>query len=133
MSTMTHMQVDTMIGDLISTAILCKMESSELYRQFGELPVFSKYNGKGKHKHPHWLRMYAKGYFAANRNMIYRDYLEFCYVDSEGVFYSTHPDSQHRKTEEWYKAGKGSNLGKLPSGHYWKGTKKPWFVGGENN
>lgn len=128
MSNLTHLQIETMLNSLFATATICKVTSEEFTRRYQALPVFAKYKS-GRSKHPHYMQMFAKGYFFALRNRIYQEYLEFCYVDGSGVMYSTHRQSSHRSTEEWYQAGQGSELAKLPSGHYWKGSDKLWFSG----
>ncbi len=45
-----------------------------------------------------------------------------------GILFSTHKQSTHRLTEEFYSAGKGAELGGLPNGIYWRGSDKPYFV-----
>ena len=52
--------------------------------------------------------------------------MEFAIGTRRVTLFSTHRDSTHRKTEEFYSAGKGSELGKLESAHVWKGTDKPY-------
>lgn len=52
-------------------------------------------------------------------------------LDASGVLFSTHRDSTHRKTEEFYAANRGCELPKLEGAHVWKGTASnytPWRV-----
>jgi hypothetical protein len=112
-------------------ARVCRMDSkaaldhltryvlSEVNRTTGKVrprPVYS-YHMKG----------FVSGYCRAWDNARYRNDLEFCYLQN-GILFSTHKDSIHRKTEEFYAAGKGCELGDLPSGHYWKFSDKPFFI-----
>lgn len=75
---------------------------------------------------PQHVRSYVHGYAVALWDALYRYDLEFCYLGTDGVLYSTHKDSVHRKTEEFYARNEGHLLGQLPGNHYWKGTDKLW-------
>lgn len=80
-------------------------------------------------------RTFARGYLRALMDALWSD-VEFCYRDAQGVLYSTHSDSTHRKTEEFYQSGRGSELAALECAHVWKGTDKPftaWSVIGANS
>lgn len=77
---------------------------------------------------PAWVRGYVDGYDKALFDANWQ-YLEFCYaqiIDGETVLFSTHKDSTHRKTEEFYNSGRGHELSTLEGRHYWKGTNRPF-------
>jgi len=80
----------------------------------------------GSRRYSEYEAHYANGYIAARQDDIWQLYTEFCYRDSAGVLYSTHRESTHRKTEEFYAAGRGAELAKLEGSHVWKGTDKPF-------
>jgi hypothetical protein len=93
---------------------------SESSRKHGRRSVYSTY-----------VQGFVQGLVRARSNDLYHDHLEFCYVGADGVLYSTHRQSTHRSTEEFYVAGRGHVLPTLPHGHFWKGTDKPFFMSGE--
>lgn len=75
-------------------------------------------------------RYEVAGYIAARYDDIWQ-HVEFCYRDASGVLFSTHRDSTHRKTAEFYAANRGCELSKLEGAHVWKGTASnytPWRV-----
>lgn len=77
-------------------------------------------------------KTYASGYIRALLDALWSE-VEFCYRDASGVLYSTHKDTPHRKTEEFYSSGRGCELGNMEGAHVWKGTDKPftaWSVVG---
>ena len=75
-----------------------------------------------------FMHGYVTGLMDCEMAALYRYHLEFGYVDSDGVIYSTHADSTHRKTEEFISTDRGSLLGEMPRCHFWKGTDKPFGV-----
>lgn len=111
--------------DLYSTVAICKMQSDhendlvrdrirvELNRKHGKRAVYSAY-----------VHGYIAGLMEMHRAAIWSK-VEFCYVEN-GVLFSTHRDSTHRSTEEFYSAGRGCEFGNLPCAHFWKGTDKPY-------
>lgn len=120
----------TRVNDVYHMVTLCKMEqsaeleyvqthiSAELARKWGTRRVYSVY-----------LQGYVQGLIDAKRERITRELTEFCYVQN-GILFSTHKQSSHRLTDEFYSADKGSELGNLPNGIYWRGSDKPYFVKG---
>lgn len=86
---------------------------AELKRMHGKRRVY-----------PAFVQGYVFGLLAAHRAAQWSK-MEFCYVEN-GVLFSTHRESVHRNTEEFYASGRGSELGKLPCAHFWKGTDKPF-------
>ena len=87
----------------------------EMGRKHGKRAVYSNY-----------LRGYVQGLTDLRRDMLYRAHLEFCYVGADGTRYSTRKGAA-RTTEEFFTAGKGSELGKLPNGHFWIKTGRPFY------
>lgn len=122
---------ETRVGDTYHMIELCMMPSaqmneylrsridSELSRKHGTRPVYSQYE-----------QGFVKGLCRARDNRIQRDMMEYCYI-KDGVLYSTHRFTTHRSTEEFYQSGRGCELADLPSGFFWKGTDKPFFLSGE--
>ena len=122
------LQWQARVSEVYSMVTLCKMEQSaeldyvqkhirtELARKWGNRAVYSVY-----------LQGYVQGLIDAQRERITRELTEFCYVQN-GILFSTHKQSTHRLTEEFYSAGKGRELGNLPNGIYWRGSDKPYFV-----
>lgn len=127
---LTVREWQTRVDSTYHMVILCKMEQSaeldyvakhiraELARKWGKRAVYSVY-----------LHGYVQGLIDAKREYIARELTEFCYLQN-GILFSTHRDSTHRLTEEFYSAGKGCELGRLPNGLYWRGSDKPYFVKG---
>lgn len=99
-------------------AYRAKWIAAELNRKHGKRAVYSAY-----------VKGYVSGLEAAENARLYREFLEYCYLVG-GVLYSTHRDSTHRKTEEFYSRNAGHELGNAEAhGHYWKGSDKPFFLG----
>lgn len=75
---------------------------------------------------PQWVRAYLDGYATALwKDLYFRD-LEFCYLAEDGTLYSTHKQSTHRLTEEFYARGEGHLINRMMGDHYWKGTSRVW-------
>lgn len=74
--------------------------------------------------YPAFVQGYVFGLLAAHRAAQWSK-MEFCYVEN-GILFSTHRESVHRSTQEFYSSGRGCELGKLPCAHFWKGTDKPF-------
>lgn len=118
----------TRVNEVYSMVTLCRMEQSaeleyvqkhiraELGRKWGKRFIYSPY-----------LQGYVEGLLDAKREHITRELTEFCYVQN-GILFSTHKQSTHRLTEEFYSAGKGAELCSLPHGIYWRGSDRPYFV-----
>ncbi len=124
---LTLSQWETRVSDAFHMVELCRMTSramrdyvqskinAELCRETKTRPVYSRYE-----------RGYVHGLIRARETRIQNAMVEFCYL-KDGVLYSTHKQSTHRTTEEFYSSGRGAELANLPSGFYWKGTDKPFF------
>lgn len=87
----------------------------------------SRKTATGRRVYTAYIDGFVHGMTTVLREGLYRNELEYCYVDTDGVLYSTHRESTHRSTEDWYKAGKGAELYKLFNGHFWRGTDKVFF------
>lgn len=120
-------QMETRIADVFSMGIICKMTGEELDNRLRE-QIVDPINYRvpsGKRKHSVFLSGYVSGLIARHRSEIWQKHVEFCYL-VDGVLYSTHKDSDKRKTAEFYDAGKGNVLADAPCAHYWKGSDKPY-------
>jgi hypothetical protein len=113
-------QFKVRIADAVCTSRIMKSTSADMHNRV-QTQVFDALP-KGTPRH---VREFLRGYYEALNELVWRE-MEFCYRDAAGTLFSTHRDSTHRKTEEFYSAGKGSELGKLESAHVWKGTDKPY-------
>ncbi len=81
----------------------------------------------GRWRYPSYLRGYAEGLIDAEFHRILVHEVEFCYRHPETkVIFSTHRDSTHRRTEEFYERQAGHELNNYESAHVWKGTDKPF-------
>lgn len=108
-------------ADLISMVRICKMTSADFNERWNAIL------GQMPQRTPRWVTNYLQGYRDAKLEQIYREDLEFCYVDTDGVMYSTNKKSEHRLTEEFYAKNQGHLLSDMPNGHYWKGSRKVWY------
>ena len=117
-----------MIRDIFSMAKVCKWTDAELndriVRKIWE-PMNSR-TPSGRKRFSEYMRGFAAGIVQSERDRIWREKVEFCYRDSDGVLFSTWKESVHRKTEEFFNAGRGSELGKMECAHVWVGTDKPF-------
>lgn len=130
-SILTHREFETRIADCYHMARVCRLTSEEALDRL-QKHVLSEVNrtiGKVRPRpvYSYHMKGFVSGYCRALDNARYANDLEFCYMQN-GILFSTHKESIHRKTEEFYAAGKGCELGDLPSGHYWKFSDKPFFV-----
>jgi hypothetical protein len=109
----------TRLRDVFSTVRICRMPATDARER-----VQSVFNALPKSTPRHVIE-FLRGYCTALQDSVWSD-VEFCYRDASGTLFSTHRDSTHRKTEEFYASGKGCELGNLESAHVWKGTDKPY-------
>lgn len=79
----------------------------------------------GRRKHSSYLLGYAQGVIDSERENLFRNYLEFCYL-VDGELYSTHrqPNTTRRTTNEFYGTNRGHVLNDAPHGFYWKDSDK---------
>lgn len=108
------------LRDVYSTVRMCRMMHADAIkicreRVFDALPKST----------PRHVQEFLRGYDCALYDAIWSE-VEFCYRDAEGVIYSTHKDSTHRLTQEFYASGRGCELCTLERAHLWKGTDKPY-------
>jgi hypothetical protein len=68
-------------------------------------------------KVPRWVKAFLDGYWQAETNRLYVDALEYAYVGEDGTRYSTRKDAP-RTTEEFYRAGRGSELQHMLNRHF---------------
>jgi hypothetical protein len=128
---LTHRDVETRLGDIYSTAEICKFTSAEInarVRSFMDL--LNERTPGGARRYSQEFVGYARGFARALDRRIMegpRCLVEFVYRDANGVIYSTHATTDHaHTTEEFYSTGRGSELGNLEAAHVWKGTDKPF-------
>lgn len=127
-ASITLSELETRISELFTMAIICKYPSDEL-NAYLKTYIFDPLNAKypsGKPKFSNYLKGYAQGCISVHRARIINELTEFCYL-VDGELYSTHKQTDKRKTEEFYQAGRGAELGNYPSGFYWKGSTKPYI------
>lgn len=129
-SILTLSQWQARISDVYNMARLSHMPHSKLmeYRAEWITAELTRKHGK-RNVYSAYVRGYVAGLEAAESARLYREFLEYCYC-VDGVLYSTHKESVHRKTEEFYARNAGHELSSAAvHGHYWKGTDKPYFLG----
>jgi hypothetical protein len=134
LSILTQRGFQIRIEDCYSMARVCRMDSKAARAYLEKHVLFELARTTGKTKRPVYsvfMKGFVSGYCRALDNARYRDDLEFCYL-KDGILYSTHKESIHKSTEEFYSSGRGCELGSLPSGHYWRFSDKPFFVRKEN-
>ncbi len=122
---------ETRVGDVYHMAELCKMSSADANAYYAK-HLYAELGRKHgtRSVYPAYVQGYVRGMCRVRDNRIMRDLVEYCYVQND-VLFSTHKVSTHRSTEEFFASGRGCELADLPSGFYWKGTDKPFFLSGE--
>ena len=125
---MNIQKIQTRIADIVITGTSCRSTHAEMHARFMEI-VLTPLNSRapsGRRRHSAYLSGYAEGFYNAHMEHVWRDQVEFCYRDVDGVLYSVWRESTHRLTEEFYKAGRGCELGNMECAHVWCGTNKPF-------
>lgn len=120
-------RIESRINEVFTMAEICGWHSSKLNDVLMERiinPINHK-TASGKRRHSVWLAGYVSGYIASKRNDIWRNKVEFCY-EYNGELYSTHKESKHKTTQEFYDRNEGYILSGCKGAHYWKGTNKPF-------
>lgn len=94
----------------------------------------------GRHRYATYTRGFARGVHSTLWNTLMQEKVEFVYQlrkdvpqinAKKGELFSTHKQSVHRLTEEFYAAGLSILLNDAYYNHVWKGTDKPigaWSV-----
>lgn len=122
----------TRVNEVYSMVRICKMHSKKEMDYVSE-KIYSELNRKhagNRYVYPAYIKGYVQGLIDAQRESIWRNDVEFCYL-VDGILYSTHKDSSRRKTEEFYQVDKGYILNDCPNGHIWKDSDKV-FTGFED-
>lgn len=121
-------QIETRLGDIYSTAYITKPTSAELHERLNNfLAELCERTPGGRRRYSVETIGYARGYARALDNQIMREQVEFVYRSlHSGYIYSTHKQSTHKSTEEFYEKGEGALLGEMEAAHVWKGTDKPF-------
>ena len=119
-------EIGNRIDSIHAQARIGGFSSVWLSGQIGELhKELNSRTAAGHRRYSLYCAHYASGYAHACWQAMWT-HLEFCYQDASGKLYSTHRQSVHARTEEFYAAGRGAELGDLPCTHVWKGTAKPF-------
>lgn len=121
-------RIETAIRDIYSMHRIAKSPHTRILETL-KAQVWEPINSRtasGKRRFSAYVAGYASGVAAQCHHELHRDHLEFCYRDENGVLYSTHRASTHRRTEEFYAAGRGCELSRMPSTHVWKGSDRPF-------
>ncbi len=105
--------------DLYAMFRVCKMTADEMNTR---LAAFRATWPKRMTNHE---RGFVDGYLWSLYDGVWQ-HVEFCYRDANGVLYSTHKESTHRLTEEFYASGRGRELCDMECAHVWKGSDKPY-------
>ena len=107
------------------------------------LPLWQELSSKtpgGRHRYTAYTRGFARGVHDALWHTLMQEKVEFVYRIRQDLpeinakrdeLFSTHKQSVHRLTEEFYEAGIGIKLNDAYYSHVWKGTDKPigaWSV-----
>lgn len=99
----------------------------------------------GRHRYTAYTRGFARGVHSALWHTLMQEKVEFVYQlrkdvpqinAKKGELFSTHKQSVHRLTEEFYEAELGILLSDAYYSHVWKGTDKPigaWSVPRKSN
>lgn len=125
----TYSVAHTAVNDAFSAARHFRESHEQIDARIARIraELYSK-TPAGRWRYSQFDRYEVSGYIAARYDDIWQ-HVEFCYRDASGVLFSTHRESTHRKTEEFYAAGRGSELSTLEAAHVWKGTDRnytPW-------
>ena len=125
-SVLSLLQFQTWIADVIFSARLCHIKSSELSSKFDKIreEVYSK-TASGRYRYDRWTQGAVCGMIQYASNSLLEK-VEFCYRDAQGTIFSTEKDSIHRSTEEFFDSGRGCELGEMECAHVWRGTDKPY-------
>lgn len=124
---LSHLQIETRIADIFSTAQICKQTSQELRERLCTfLAELNERTPGGNRRYSVELVGYARGFAAAYDRRLMQEQVEFVYRDKAGVIFSTWRQSTHRSTEEFFSTGRGIELGEMEAAHVWRGTDKPF-------
>jgi hypothetical protein len=127
---LTQSQWRTRVNDTLSMIRLCHMDSVKAY-EYGEKHIrteLRRVTGTASRRvYSAYVQGYVQALMDAGMDGFYRNDLEFCYLQ-DGVLFATGKNSEKRKTEEFYASDTGHLLSNLPSGHYWKGTDKAYYL-----
>ena len=138
---LSHTQIESRIRSIFA---LVEDSHSTLDRLNSQmLPVWQELASKtasGRHRYVGYTRGFARGVFDALWHTLMQEKVEFVYKlrrdvpqinAKQGELFSTHKQSVHRLTEEFYEAELGILLSDAYHSHVWKGTDKPigaWSV-----
>lgn len=122
-SILSLLEFQTRVHDVVGAAVESHIKHSELQEKFNKIreEVYSR-TTSGQDVYDR----YTQGAVCGMIQYATHNLWEFCYRDSSGIIFSTHKDSIHRTTEEFYASGRGCELANMECAHVWKGTDKPF-------
>jgi hypothetical protein len=119
-------QWETRVNDWFSIVTTCKLSHADMLdrqSKFIDAEINRKW-ANGRRVYSSYMSGYIQGLITAKRSELFRTWVEFCYVDADGVIYSTWNKSDRRKTEEFYSSERGHLLNDMEHGHYWINSDK---------
>ena len=120
-------QLQTRIADCFNMAVSSGMTSEALHayvEKYIYAETLRKHGTRAVYNNS--VQGFVQGQIALHTDNLYRYNLEYCYM-IEGVLYSTHKQTDKRSVEEIYTRDISLFDG-ATSGHYWKGTDKPYYI-----
>lgn len=125
-SNLTMSQWETRVAETFSVIVLSRT-THEHALEIINRRIYTELNSRTKTRarYTQYIKGFVQGLITAHRARIFQNEVEFCYI-VDGVLYSTHKNSTHKSTEEFYQNGTGHLLNDAKSGLYWKGTELPY-------
>lgn len=132
---LSHTQIESRIRSIFSIVEASHGSLDSLNSQMHE--VWREINSKtagGRNRYVGYTRGFARGVFDALWHTLMQEKVEFVYRLRRDVpeinakkdeLFSTHAQTVHRSTEEFYAAGIGLLLSDAYHTHVWLGTDKP--------
>ena len=123
---LTMSQWETRVADTFGVIILSRTTHDHALEIINRR-IYTELNSRTKTRarYTQYIKGFVQGLITAHRARIFQNEVEFCYI-VDGVLYSTHKNSTHKSTEEFYQNGTGHLLTYAKSGHFWKGTELPY-------
>ena len=114
-------EAQSKLRDLFSRARIYRLSHERMLEDRGKI-----YAGlKGC---PRWVSASLAGYWDAQTERLYEQELEYCSRQADGKLYSHHSASPNYYGKHGLSAREVCENG-AQTGHYWKGTVRPFFVG----
>ena len=138
---LSHTQIESQIRSHFQMVEYCRGTLDRLNSMM--FPLWQELSSKtpgGRYRYTAYTRGFARGVHSALWHTLMQEKVEFVYQlrkdvpqinAKKGELFSTHKQSVHRLTEEFYEAELGILLNDAYYSHVWKGTDKPigaWSV-----